>query len=89
MAYRPHGRAIVDPDDPRAFAICDRCGKQFNHYMLRWQYQYQGIGLINKRILVCEDCIDRPSQFLRAIVLPPDPEPIFNVRAEPYSIDEA
>jgi hypothetical protein len=89
MAYRPRGRARVNPDDPRAFAVCDRCGFLFNHHDLAFQHQWQGVKLQNKRILVCESCSDKPSQFLRAIILPPDPKPIFNPRPEFYSIDEA
>jgi len=89
MSYRPRGRARVDPDSPRPFAVCDRCGFLFNHHDLAWQFQYQGAGLQNKRILVCENCRDRPSQFLRTIILPPDPTPVFNPRPEFYSIDEA
>jgi hypothetical protein len=88
MAYRPRGRARVNPDDPRSFAVCDRCGFLFNHSDLTFQHQWQGVKLQNKRILVCENCSDKPSQFLRAITLPPDPTPIFNVRPEYYSIDE-
>lgn len=89
MAYRPRGRARVDPESPDAFAICDRCGNLFNHRDLRWQYQWQGFNLFNKRLLVCEDCLDKPSPFLRAIVVSADPQPVFNARTEPYSIDEA
>ncbi len=89
MAYRPHGRARVDPEWPQAFAICDRCGKQYNLRDLQWQFQWQGSALQNKRILICEDCHDRPSMFLRAIIVPADPPPVFNARAEPYDIDEA
>jgi hypothetical protein len=73
----------------RSFAVCDRCGFLFNHPDLTFQYQWQGVKLQNKRILVCENCSDKPSQFLRAITLPPDPLPIFNPRPEFYSIDEA
>lgn len=89
MAYRPKGRAIIDPEYPRALAVCDRCGKLFNHYMLSWQHQWRGVSLQNLRILVCEECLDKPSPFLRTIILPPDPPVIFNARPEPYEIDEA
>lgn len=88
MAYRWHGRAEVDPSNPRAWATCDRCGFITNHYKLRWQYQWAGFQLTNLRLLVCDDCHDTPAAFLRALVLPPDPPPIFNVRPENYAIDE-
>lgn len=89
MAWRPHGHARVNPDNPRAWATCDRCGFNFNHYMLQWQYQWTGFKLTNLRILVCDSCLDKPAPFLQAIILPPDPPPLFNVRPEPYALDEA
>lgn len=88
MAWRPHGPAQVNPDNPRAWATCDRCGWITNHYKLQWQYQWAGFKLNNLRILVCDRCLDKPAQFLQAIILPPDPPPLFNVRPEPFALDE-
>jgi hypothetical protein len=81
---RPHGRASVSSSNPRAFAICDRCGFLYNHIRLQWQFDYAGAGLINKRILVCNSCNDVPQAQLRAIVLPADPVPIQNPRVQDY-----
>jgi len=81
---RPHGRASVSSRNPRAFAICDRCGFLYNHSQLQWQFDYAGAGLINKRILVCSPCLDTPQNQLRAIVLPQDPTPINNPRVQDY-----
>ena len=81
---RPHGRASVSSRNPRAFAICDRCGFLYNHHHLQWQFDYAGAGLINKRILVCRPCLDTPQNQLRAIVLPADPTPIENSRVQDY-----
>ena len=81
---RPHGRASVSSRNPRAFAICDRCGFLYNHSQLQWQFDYTGAGLINKRILVCSPCLDTPQNQLRAIVLPSDPTPINNPRVQDY-----
>jgi len=89
MAYRPLGKAIVDPTAPRAFAICSRCGALYNAYAVSWQFQWIGTKLQNKRVQVCEPCMDKPSQFLRQIVLPPDPPAIRQPRDEPYTIDES
>jgi hypothetical protein len=50
---------------------------------------WAGVQLINKRILVCPKCLDKPQQQLRAIVLPADPVPIRNPRPEPFEDDEA
>lgn len=81
---RPHGRARVSSRNPQAFAICDRCGFLYNHNRLQWQFDWAGASLINKRILVCDSCNDKPQQQLRAIVVPADPVPIMNPRTQDY-----
>lgn len=78
------GRARTDARNPRAHAICDRCGFRYNHYQLSWQYDWAGASLINKRILVCNTCYDEPQQQLRAIVVPADPVPILNPRLQDF-----
>ena len=82
------GRARTSARDPRAFAVCDRCAIWYNHHQLRWQYDWAGASLINKKILVCNTCYDEPQNQLRAIVVPADPTPIINPRVEPYAWDE-
>lgn len=82
---RPHGRARVSARNPQAFGICDRCGFLYNHSNLQWQFDWAGASLINKRILVCDTCNDKPQEQLRAIVLPADPMPIINPRVQDYS----
>ena len=82
---RPHGRARVSARNPRAFGICDRCGFLYNHVNLQWQYDWAGASLINKRILVCNECNDVPQSQLRAIVVPADPVPIQNPRIQDYT----
>ena len=74
------GHARVSSSNPRAQAICDRCGFQYTHSDLQWQYEYAGTGLVNRHFLVCHSCLDVPQNQLRAIVLPPDPVPISNPR---------
>lgn len=81
------GRARTSSRNPQAFAVCDRCSLWYNHVNLRWQYDWAGASLINKRILVCDTCYDEPQQQLRAIVIPADPVPIINPRTEPYTWD--
>jgi hypothetical protein len=88
MAYRPIGKARIDPLDPRAFAICQRCDQLYNAYALNWQNQWIGNKLQNKRVQVCPQCMDKPSEFLRQLVLPPDPLAINQPRQENYFIDE-
>lgn len=78
------GRARINSRNPQAAAQCDRCGLVYNHVDLKWQFDWAGASLINKRILVCETCYDNPQQQLRAIVLPADPTPILNPRTTDY-----
>ena len=85
---RPHGRARVDPTNPQAFAVCDRCRMLYNHAELRWQYQYCGSSLVNTRLLVCERCLDKPHEFARPVILPADPVPIPNPRPDNYAAAE-
>jgi hypothetical protein len=56
---------------------------------LQWQYDWAGASLINKRILVCNECNDVPQSQLRAIVVPADPTPILNPRIQDYSTAES
>lgn len=82
MAYRWHPKnAEVDPESPRSWGACDRCGFIYNTWKLRWQYDYNGsIMLQNLRILVCEKCYDDPQPQLAPVILSPDPVPVFNAR---------
>lgn len=88
MGIRYPGRAQIDPMAPQALGICDRCGFQYNLRALTWQYAWAGRELINKRILVCDTCMDVPNEQLRTIRLPPDPYPIYDVRPENFAVDE-
>lgn len=83
MAYASRsGRAKTNPSFPQAHAICDRCGFRYNHIDLSFQYQWAGKSLINKNILVCKSCYDRPQDQLRALLIPADPVPIKNPRIQ-------
>lgn len=83
------GRARTSVQNPQAHAICDRCGGRYNHVDLRWQYDWAGTELINKRLLVCAHCQDTPQDQLRAIVLPADPVPIMNARPQNFENTES
>jgi hypothetical protein len=82
VSFAPKGHARVDPQRPAAFAICDRCGFQYNHRDLKWQTQWAGTQLVRTGHLVCPTCYDKPNQTMRAKALPPDPVPILNPRPE-------
>lgn len=91
MGFRPHPKnASVDPDDlyDAAWSTSDFNGQIYNHRDMVWQYQYAGPNLINLRYLVGADEADVPAEFLRTIILPPDPVPTFNARIENYADDE-
>lgn len=90
MAYASkEGRTRIDSRNPSASGQCDRCGFLYNHSHLRWQMDYSGAGIYNKRILVCEKCYDTPQQQLKVIVIPPDPLPVLNARPPDYVNSEA
>lgn len=85
MAYASkEGRARIDSRSPSAAGQCDRCGFLYSFSHLRWQMDYSGAGIYNKRILVCEKCYDTPQQQLKVIVIPPDPLPVLNARPPDY-----
>lgn len=83
-----YGRATINPTAPSAVGTCDRCGFLYNLHVLRWQFQWAGTGMINKQLRVCPTCYDKPSEFLRTIILPADPPPVNQPRPEPYLVDE-
>lgn len=86
---RPHPRrARTDSSSPEAWATSDRAGWIGNQRDLKWQLEWAGTKLINKRILVYEDEYDTPNRQLGTLILPPDPVPIMNARPEQYAIDE-
>ena len=86
MSFRPHGRATVDPSNPRAWGHCERCYTLVNHSELRWQMRYAGPNLVNTGKLVCTHCLDVPNPQERTIVLQPDPIPIKNPRPVDRSV---
>lgn len=89
MSYASRsGQAKTNSRDPRAFGVCGRCGRWFNHFRLRFQFDWAGTKLINKQVLVCKPCYDIPQQQLRVIVLPADPMPIRNPRPENFDEEE-
>lgn len=78
------GRARTSTRNPQAHAICDNCGFRYNHVDLKWQFDWAGGALINKRMLVCNHCYDRPQEQLRSFSPPADPVPILNPRPENF-----
>jgi len=86
---RPHGKyASVNPQNPEAFAQCDRCSFWYNRTDLQWQAGWAGQQLFNLQILVCDRCLDIPNEQLRTIILPPDPLPVLNARVPNFAYEE-
>lgn len=73
---RPHGRARIDPNDPRHTAPCQRCGTPYNRDDLSMQSRWSGQNLIATGFWVCQTCLDVPNPQERTLVLPPDPPPL-------------
>jgi hypothetical protein len=90
VSFRPHPkRARVNPNNPSAWATCDRCGMLANLRDLVWDKEWAGPEIINRRFLVHAHCYTIPNETLRTIILPPDPEPVMNARVEGYAVDMA
>lgn len=93
MAYRWHPKlSRTDPDDPRAWATCDRCGFVGNLCDFVFQWDYRGSPIPqNTRILTCgrPTCLDAMQPQLAPYTPQIDPVPLFNIRTESYSVDEA
>lgn len=82
------GRAYTDPTAPEPCGICDACNFKYLARDLSFQMQWAGNQLINLGTLVCSRCLDVPAEFLRSIVLPPDPIPVQNPRPGFYRQQE-
>lgn len=81
MPWRPHGKAKVNPGNPEAFGICDRCRSLYNRRELKYQTVRNGNQLQPTRIAVCRMCIDIPRPPSNRAI-PPDGQPIKNARPE-------
>lgn len=89
MAYASRsGRARTSAKDPRAFAVCMRCGMWDNRDQMQFQFEWRGTTLRNIYLLVCKRCVDTPQEQLRAIVLPADPTPVYFPSVEDFEAAE-
>ena len=85
---RPHGKAIIDPDNPARTALCQRCGTLYNLVNLRPQMQWAGLGLIDTGFRVCSSCLDVPNPNERTLIIPPDPPPSFYALQNSFPMDD-
>src|SRR5579863_2216247 len=81
-------RVFVNPAHPDAWGTCDRSGFIDNQRNLSWQYEWAGQKLVNLKVLVTPDMLDKPQRQLGTIILPPDPLPIMNARPEQNNVEE-
>lgn len=84
--FAPRGHAKLDPRSPLAFANCESCGFLYRRVDLREQSEWRGNKLLPTGFLRCDTCWDVPNPTLRPIVLPPDPVPVLNPRAESVTV---
>lgn len=89
MAYADQaGRARVDPQHPRAFAVCDSCGEWYNRVDLRPQMEWYGDNLEDTGYRMCYRCLSQPQPQLKTVILPEDPVPITDPRVEYFIQDQ-
>lgn len=89
MPIAHNTRATVDWDASGGpWGYCDRCNFCYDLEDLAWQYDWRGTHLANLRILVCDRCLDRPQEQLRAIFIPPDPAPVEDARPGYQRVEE-
>lgn len=83
------GRAVTDPNHPRAFGVSDRSGMWYNHDQLQEQFYFSGPQLVRTGYLMPARELDIPNEQLRTIVLAPDPLPVLNARVENFQVEES
>ena len=89
MAKRPHPRRTTTDPHAGPWTTCDRCSFVVSMNRMQFQYDYMGgSSPQNLGLLVCEKCLDDLSFQQKLLILPPDPQPIFNTRPENYVVDE-
>lgn len=79
------GRASLDTNNPGAMGECDRCGFWYQLDQLQRQFEWRGAALADTGLLVCcgagtKNCMDKPFEQNRTLILPPDPVPRSNPR---------
>ena len=90
MSRWPKDHAEIDPFNPRAVGLCDRCGRVWNRDVLQWRFQWQGMTTVNTGFLECPKCWCPPDNHARGYRIPPDPLPVNQPRpinADPQQTD--
>lgn len=78
--------------DPRKgpWTVCDRCSFIWSQSAMHFQRYFNGTAVPQPTTtLVCPKCLDGLDWQNKLVVIPPDPPPVFyNLRPEPYQVDE-
>jgi len=74
----------IDPANPRGWGECDTCGHYFQLEKLAYQVEWMGTAIKRTGFRVCRECLDKPNEQLRTILLPPDPVPLKDPRPPKY-----
>ena len=86
---RPHPRrARTSSSRPAAWGTSDRDGMIGNLERMAWQHDWRGSDIVNLRVLVHPDELDKPQRQLGTFIVPPDPVSVQNSRPEQYNIEE-
>ncbi len=86
MAYlNARANVKVDPQNPRGYGECDYCGHFYNLETLEYQTEWMGAAIKRTGFRQCPECLDKPQEQLRTIVLPPDPIPLKDPRPDKYT----
>lgn len=82
----PHNlKSPVSITKPRPVGVSDRNGQLYYLDEMVWQWQWSSDRLINLRILVGPDEVDKPAEFLRTPKFGPEPAPLPNARPTHYA----
>lgn len=90
MTYRPYPKYASRDAHAGPLTTCSTCGLLWNGSDMGFQYDFRGgSSPINTQILRCPRCFDSLAYQQKLLIIPPDPPTFYNVRPEPYSVDEA
>lgn len=89
MTHRPSPKYATKDARAGAWTTCDDCGFIDNQSRMQFQFDYMGGAVpMNTGYLVCRRCLNGLNYQRKLLIIPPDPPPLKNTRAENYYIDE-
>lgn len=82
MSIQYRNRYRTSARDPEPIGACDNCFFLYQLDDLQPEKKMTGDHLTETGRLVCERCLDVPTEQDRTIILKPDPEPVRDPRPE-------